>query len=265
MTDASGRTLLFFAVDIAAGTRFKETAPAGHGWLPAFETFFKELPLVVMGQVGLAFAEADDVPEIGIWKALGDELIFRAEPRNVEEAALLTEACYRGLVAYDARLSSRWPLRLRGCVWAARFPERNIEIALREIASDGPGVHVDYLGPDIDLGFRLSSQPHHGQMAISMNLAEAIADTAERRGMRFHYVGKRLLKGVFMGRPYPLILATFEDCMPDPWEWEREEREELMAVRDRPPTPAADLVAFVARIRSYLNRTTALDLKKLEF
>jgi len=262
--DADGKTLLFFAVDIAAGTRFKETA-AGAGWLEAFETFFRELPLVVMGQVAVACAEADDVPEIGIWKAMGDELIFRAEPKTVEDALLLTEACYRGLVAYDARFSERWPLRIRGCVWAARFPGRNIEIETREIAYDGPGAHKDYLGPDVDLGFRLSGQPHHGQMAISMNLAEAIADRADERGLRFHYVGKRQLKGVFMGRPYPLILATFADCMPEPWEWETEDSPEFAAVRDQPPTTASEVKALALRIREYLNRMTGLDLEPLEF
>jgi class 3 adenylate cyclase len=262
------KTILFFSVDIAGATRFKESAQSvsgGASWLQAFETFFRELPLVVMGQVAVAFADADDIPEIGIWKALGDELIFRAEPKSATEAAMLVEACYRALVRYDERFADHWPLRLRGCCWAARFPGRNIEVAIREIASEDGRAHLDYIGPDVDLGFRLSGHAHHGQMAVSMNLAEALARLPDRWGLQFHFVGKRQLKGVFMGRPYPVLLATLADCMPDPWEWEAEDAPQLAAVRDSPPMPTKELLELADRIRTYMNRMSGLGLEPLSF
>mgnify|MGYP002629021023 CR=1 FL=1 len=265
---APAKTLIFFSVDIAGATRFKETAQSldgGAGWLEAFETFFRELPLVVMGQTAMAFADRADIPDIGVWKALGDELIFRAAADSADEALLLVEACYRALVLYDGRFSARWPLRLRACCWAARFPGRNIEVTIREIATDQGDVYRDYIGPDVDLGFRLGGHGHHGQMTIALNLAEALARLPDQRGFRFHFLGKRMLKGVFMGRPYPVILATLADCMPDPWEWETEDAPGLAAVRDRTPMPPEDLVALAARIRAYLNRMTGLGLEPLEF
>ena len=263
--DSDAKTMILMSVDIADSTGFKEK---GHSldddplWLEAFETFFKEVPLVLMGQIAKAFAKTDDLPDIGVWKVIGDEIVFRARARSAEEALLITEAFYRTVVTYDASFVERWPLRIRGCCWAARFPGRNIEFEIPEMAGAG---YVDYLGPDVDLGFRLISQADRGQVILSMNLAEALASLPERRGMQFHYVDRKVLKGVFAGRPYPLILITLPDCMPELWQWEEDESQQLRALRDEPPIDAMALVELASSIRSYLNRTGRLDIKPLEF
>ncbi len=263
--DSDAKTVIFMSVDIADSTSFKEK---GHSldddplWLEAFETFFKEVPLVLMGQIAKAFAKTDDLPDIGVWKVIGDEIVFRARARSAEEALLVTEAFYRTVVTYDASFVERWPLRIRGCCWAARFPGRNIEFEIPEMAGIG---YIDYLGPDVDLGFRLISQADRGQVILSMNLAEALASLPERRGMQFHYVDRKVLKGVFVGRPYPLILITLPDCMPELWQWEEDESQQLRALRDDPPIDAAALVELASKIRLYLNRTGRLDIKPLEF
>ena len=263
------RTLLFMSVDLAGSTNFKDvTGPidGSPGWLEAFETYFKELPLVLMGQVAQTFLEADTLPEISVWKVIGDEIVFQAEPRNAEEALLLTEAFYRTVVTYDARFFNRWPLRIRGCIWAARFPDRNIAIEIREMADMGGGdTYVDYLGPDIDLGFRLSPHAHFGQVIVSMNLAEVLAAMPDRHGFHFHYLGKQTLKGIFRGRPYPLLLVSQPDCMPDLWTWETEDPPQYRAVRENPPMPAAELIELTGKVRDYLNKVAQLGLEPLEF
>ena len=263
--DSNAKTMLYMSVDIADSTSFKGTA---HGldddplWLEAFETFFKEVPLVLIGQIATAFATTDYLPNITVWKVIGDEIVFRAQARSAEEALLITEAFYRTVVIYDARFVERWPLRLRGCCWAARFPGRNIEIKIPEMAGIG---YVDYLGPDVDLGFRLMSQADRGQVIVSLNLAEALASLPDRRGLQFHYVDRKILKGIFDGRPYPLILVTLPDCMPELWQWEETESQQLRTIRDEPPIDAAALVELASKIRTYLNRTCRLNLKLLEF
>ncbi len=123
-------TVMFMSADIVGATAFKDSTPGRDetpAWPAAFETFFRELPLVLMGQVAMAFSDADRLPALGVWKVMGDEMVFRAFPRTAEEALMLTKSFYCSLVAYDSRVSVRWPLRLRGCCWAARFPEVAIE------------------------------------------------------------------------------------------------------------------------------------------
>jgi hypothetical protein len=83
--------------------------------------------------------------------------------------------------------------------------------------------------------------------------------------MQFHYVDRKVLRGVFVGRPYPLILVTLPDCMPELWQWEADESQQLRALRDEPPIDAVALVELASRIRTYLNRTCRLNIKLLEF
>jgi hypothetical protein len=231
-------------------------------WLEAFETLFKELPLVLMGEIAKAFDKTNDLPDIGVWKVIGDEMVFRARAQSAEEALHITEAFYRTVVAYDARFFKRWPLRLRGCCWAASFPGRNIEIKIPEM--DGVS-HVDYLGPDVDLGFRLISQVDRGLVILSLNLAESLAALPERDGLQFHYVDRKVMKGIFVDRPYPLFLVSLPDCMPELWQWEEGESEQLRALRDDPPIDAEELVNLAGKIRTYLNQMCGLNIKLLEF
>jgi len=266
------KTVMFMSVDLARSTAFKETQQSivdgRPGWLTPFEAFFEEFPLVLMGQIAAAFLESDEVPNVSVWRVSGDDIIFLAEPRTAEEAFGLVEAFYRTVVAYDAKLFQQWPLRLKGCYWAARFPGRNIEIEIPEMATagrQGGGAYYEYLGPDVDAGFRIASHAEPGHMIMSLNLAVALARLPDQRGLQFHNIGKSVLKGVFCGRPYPLILTTFSDSMPDLWQWESEESDQLRVIRDEPPVQPRALIELNGRIQSYLNRVCKLGMEELEF
>ncbi len=273
MNPAGGdaKTLMFLSADIVEATKFKESVESPDeipAWLVAFETFFRELPLVFMRQVAQSFADVEDLPNVSVWKVFGDELIFCAEPRTGDQALRITEAFYRSLVSYGPRFFERWPLRLRGCCWAARFPGPNMEIKIPEMpgADDaGNNAYADYLGPDVDLGFRLAHQAGPGQFIISLNLAEALAALPERREIRFHNVDRAVLKGVFHGRPYPLIMITYVDCLPAFWQSETEVTPVLRALRDDPPMAADRLVELAESTRAELNAAYQLKLRRLEF
>ncbi len=262
--DGDARTLIFMSVDIADSTKFKELNSLDDDprWLGAFQAFFREVPLVLMGQIAKAFAETDDVPNISVWKVIGDEMVFRAQPRSAEEALHIAEAFCRTVVSYDARFFERWPLRIRGCCWAARFPGRNIEIEIPE--TDGAG-NVDYLGPDVDLGFRLIAQADRGQVILSLNLAEAFASLPARRDMQFYHVDRKVLKGVFAGQPYPLILVTLRDHLPEPGRSQVDETRQQRAIRNEPPIDGMALVELASSTRTFLNRKHRLNIKVLEF
>lgn len=262
-------TVMFMSADIVGATAFKDSTQGREetpAWPAAFETFFRELPLVLMGQVAMAFSEADSVPELGVWKVIGDEMVFRALPRTAEEALLLTEAFYRAVVEYDSRVSESGPLRLRGCCWAARIPERTIEIEIPEMAGSGHahgGTYLDYLGPDVDTGFRLIERVGGGHVIVSLNLAEALAPIADHDGLRIHCVGEEVLKGVYRGRPYPMLLISFADRMPDLSG--REQDSLQFALRDDSPMAPRELIELGQRTREDLKRTSGLDLAPLEF
>ena len=131
---ASSPVAMFMSIDIAGSTEFKSQSEGRKdipSWLPAFEAFFREVPLIMVGQIAAAFAMEDEVPDCGVWKVIGDEIVFLARPRTPKEAQLLSVAFYCTTISYDRKIFERWPLRVRGCCWAAQISGRNREYPLR--------------------------------------------------------------------------------------------------------------------------------------
>jgi hypothetical protein len=260
---------LFMSLDIAGSTAFKAQAQ-GSGdspeWLEAFETFFREVPLIMMGQIAAAFAMEDEVPDTGVWKVIGDEIVLMAHPRTPREAELLLVAFYRTAINYDKKIFERWPLRIKGCCWAAQVSNRNRAIEIPEMfGGDAEQVYMDYLGPDVDTGFRLAACSGRGQVIVSSNLVHLVSELNSDSGAQFHYVGRKVLKGVYSGRPYPLFLMTMADLMPVTWEWEAEGFPGLEELAHGNPMPPEKICEMLDRIQNYLNRMCHSGIEKLTF
>lgn len=259
----------FMSIDVVGSTAFKAQAVGetkSPEWLEVFETFFREVPLIMMGQVGAAFEKEEEIPHSGVWKVIGDEIVFIAYPRTQLEAELLLLAFYRTVILYDKKIFERWPLRVKGCCWAAQISRRNRAIEIREVfGGDSEGVYVDYLGPDVDTGFRLAACVGRGQVIVSANLVHLVSETKRGTGIRFHYIGRKVLKGVYKGRPYPLFLMSTSDLMPITWEWEAEEEPGLAELRRDQPMAPEEICSMLDKIELYLNRMCHAGIEKLEF
>jgi len=260
---------MFMSADLAGSTAFKSQGQGDADsplWLEAFEAFFREVPLIMMGQIAAAFAMEDEVPRAGVWKVIGDEIIFMAHPKTPREARLLTVAFYRTIVKYDKQIFERWPLRIKGCCWAAQVSHRNREIEIPEmLGGNADQGYVDFLGPDVDAGFRLASCGGRGQVIISSNLVQLLASQDNPGGIQFHYIGRKVLKGVYSGRPYPLFLMTMADQMPETWEWEPEHDKGLEQLRKNSPMQPEEILEFLGQIRNYLNHMCHSGIEWLEF
>jgi class 3 adenylate cyclase len=208
------QVVMFMSADVVGSTEFK-TRTAMHasgGWVEAFEAFFSELPLIFMGRIANHFWDVDSLPDSGVWKVLGDELVFAAQPRTLDDARRVAMAFRDAVADYDQSLAQRWPLRIRGACWAAEIGGRNRAVEIPEMLGgrdDRP--YLDYLGPDVDIGFRLSSHSRTGRVILSPNLAESLARAATRTGdpePTLDYQGEAVLKGVCGGHPFPLVLMA---------------------------------------------------------
>lgn len=208
------RLVMFLSADVVGSTAFKASTVGVGGqalWLEAFETLFRELPLIFIGKLAEYFFDEDDVPQGGVWKVMGDEVVFAVLPQNLRHAHRVAAAFCDAVASYDERIASRWPLRIRGCCWGAEMGQRNRAIEIPEMlggSEDRP--YLDFLGPDIDIGFRLSGHSRPGELILSPNLAEAFAALEDQRGLRYHFVGEAPLKGVCGGQPFPLVLISLE-------------------------------------------------------
>lgn len=211
------QTLLFMSVDVVNSTAFKERTQQEESrptWLGPFERFFREFPLVMMGRVALCLGDEASVPEISLWRIAGDEMVFVARTESNQDTLYLFQALYQAFTSYHQRLQKEHDLGLKACCWSADFPGQNISIPVPEIASRGNAAeeaYIEYLGPDVDLGFRIAKHVHGGEAILSVKAAESLARAGDPRGITFRFAGSAVLKGVNKGRPYPLITAEFND------------------------------------------------------
>lgn len=249
MSREASEVVLFMSADVVGSTAFKGRHSADSSlWLEAFATLFRELPLVFVGELGMAFLEEEDMPAAGVWKVMGDEVIFITLPRSAREATLATHAFVRTVRDYNERLSQRWPLHIRGACWAAELGRRNRQIDIPEMFGGRDGEpYRDFLGPDVDTGFRLSAYSGHGEVIVSPNLVETIAPAQHDSPLlHFHHFDDKVLKGVISGRPFPLIIAS--DAINPP------------STGARPITVDSELLERIAGLRSSLQADQAAEL-----
>lgn len=255
---------LFLSVDMAGSTQFKARFTDGASWLETFRTFFTNFPLMLAGQVGFAFLEEGDTPSVEVWKVMGDELIFVATPDSAEQLVTLLLALLRTMNGYEDRYLGDLPLRLKGTAWLADFTGPNIELEIPEL-SGGDGVRViDFIGPDLDLGFRVTKFARPACLALSFDVADLLLAATNADQAALYLIGAEELKGVMFGRPYPIIwmLEAGEDFNFMPWEIEQ--CQHMAKASAMPPTPSSDIERAIANMRLYLRKMHGVQRPRLE-
>jgi hypothetical protein len=216
--DAARRDILFLAADLCESTAFKDRN-AGLDergrprWLEAFQAFFDGFPMALTTRIGLAYMDRDDrdMPEVRVWRTVGDEIVLHTDCPGPADAALVCQGFRAALTGFDGVLARRFGLRLKGAAWLVPVPHPNIEIAVPEIGDESRGAAArEVLGPDMDIGFRVKSRTVEGQMSVSLNLACRLTEAPDVPAETLRLVERVRLKGVGGGFAYPMILYAPE-------------------------------------------------------
>lgn len=207
---ARPRLRLFLSVDVVGSTAFKhhsEKADA-QGWLEFFTSFYSGFPNFLAAAhantLRLKGHPPDHLPPAQLWKALGDELVFVADLTHcshVELHILAFKTAISKAVTYHVHGEKPLPIHFKASAWLAGFPVGNAAIPTEEKNSP---VSFDFVGPAIDIGFRLGGLATPRRFIVSVELAYLIL-TCGGNGFKFQYDGKSPLRGVLNGRGYPLI------------------------------------------------------------
>lgn len=226
---------LFMSVDVVGSTAFKHRKTTDgegkpwlrfiHGFYTGFPGMFAEILEKTISSNGLAV----DVARPYLWKALGDELIFCVLLRSPKHARLHLKAFRLALIqAYSKWVAERphFPINFKGTAWIAGFPIHNTAVPLdagTPLSLDSE--HFDFVGPLLDIGFRLSKHATPRQLVISVDTAWLLmADDDAAGGLDLFYEGRYPLKGVLNDRPYPIFWI---DCLDS-----TDPRNELSQVED---------------------------------
>jgi hypothetical protein len=253
------RFMLFLSADLVGSTAFKQAnsslgmngldAAAGNRsffapWASEIANFYRLFPHTfktelsrtcdkLQSTLGSEFSFGDE-PEL--WKAVGDELIFKKEISNSKQVAVTILAWIHTLNIIKQKLTPRTNLSLKSFVWTAGFPVMNNEIIFeRSIDNDSDqgenlvaqqisllkksydkkqekNFFSDYLGPSIDTGFRIGSYATPRKLILSVEVAhilarynEILGDDCSRFKPIFYFDNYVELKGVFGGAQYPIF------------------------------------------------------------
>jgi hypothetical protein len=148
------------------------------------------------------------------WKAVGDELIYEIPVSGRKSLHLIAIAFLKAIRENDRKVAQRKDdsitgLRIKGAAWVAGFPVRNRKIDLP------PDNRPDYLGPDMDAGFRIGRCTRAGMLVVSADMAELLGECqGQYAPMLAKVVGWEELKGVWNDQRYPVIWVDFPDSHP---------------------------------------------------
>ncbi len=210
---------LFVSADLVGSTAFKATKSSElvPEWAPTFKEFFREFPTFVKVQYPALKSTCKHFSlcsqTLKPWKFLGDEILFHVEIKDHSEIPSHLCAFKKAISEFPAQWSAKGiPLRLKGAAWIAGFPVTNSEI---EIDTE-EGTKLDFIGPSIDLGFRLARFSDERKLIISADLALMLIDAIHRCDIPPKYFeillhGRETLKGVIDNKPYPIVWLDLGD------------------------------------------------------
>lgn len=207
------RYRVFASADIVGSTAFK-TAKASErqSWARVFRGFFDEFPKAVSRSFNSLIlegaVEACKPSEcMKVWKLVGDEVLLYADIKQHEHVLFHAIAFKDALNEYSEKLGKKG-LALKGAIWGAGFPVMNVAVEVTVSASGDKA--IDFLGPSVDLGFRLAAMADDRRIPISADIAHflryAKANSSDVGRKATIFVDPpQVLKGIQAGRGYPIL------------------------------------------------------------
>lgn len=209
--------VLFFSFDIVNSTSYKTINY--FGWAQALNLLFKELRTQVH----------KDIEGSELWRVLGDEAIFIIKIRAEQELVEYINKIYEIMITTIYKLKKgeffalediklmklQNILSLKLTAWIAVVNDIGDISDKKILQEDTDNIFEHYkpqeghevfefLGNDIDAGFRIATQTQEGRMVLSYELAYLLGQQAECLS-HLHIITYKKLKGIWKDKLYPII------------------------------------------------------------
>lgn len=210
--NTESKLIIFLSADIVGATQYKnkhtysDSSEQGNPqpWLPLFKDFYSSFYTSFLHNIENLKKNNKYLPagfdgtcdETKLWKILGDELIFYSVLRSSDQAAYLILCFLETLKNYpEANHQKYKELALKGTAWTAGFPVVNAMLTIDD--------REDFIGPSMDIGFRLTQAATAEKFIISVELASILIE--KNIPIYHHFDDERVLKGVLNDKKYPII------------------------------------------------------------
>ena len=207
---------LFFSFDIVNSSLYKTINYTG--WYNVIISLFKEIQASVMKLM----------PGAEMWRVLGDEIVFIIPIKENKDFFVYTDKIFEILNIFVLKLKNgqffdeleidndkkllmkmQNVISLKAAAWIAivgenvQQIERYDNLLERYKLREGYGL-IEFLGNDIDAGFRIKKETENRRMVISFELAYILAkDTDYLKNI--HIITYKTLRGIWQNRLYPII------------------------------------------------------------
>ncbi len=152
------------------------------------------------------------------WKMLGDEVVYTRPVQKIKDAADVVAEVYDAVEKINEKIAAAQIgdaqtakiLSVKATVWIADISPANLRAdnVCVEYPVGKDVTYKEYLGTDIDGGFRIAQFTSSNRVVISADLAALLMGEESSKAIfrKIHFVGYRVLKGIWNGEPYPIFM-----------------------------------------------------------
>lgn len=209
--------VLFISFDIVNSSQYKEKNK--DNWLKTITTIFSVLKESVFSKM----------PSAELWRVIGDEIIFIVKIADISILAEHIEKAFLIIQEIDEKIeknelsnveeiyTKNSDIGLQGAAWLAMVSDEtkddknsatrgceNVFIVYKNQESGNIRRVYEFMGNDIDTGFRIKKFTKKGRLVIGFELAIILSEIT-LISYCLHIIAFKRLKGVWNNKLYPII------------------------------------------------------------
>ena len=209
----TSKVFMFFSVDLENFTQYKTE---NKEWASVITNFYT----YIVRNVDKAYQNAV------VWKYVGDEVLFYIEVDKIEEILCAPASLHTAMMSTQSeiQMNDSSILRLKGALWVAGVKSdtgcakfgKDISCMYLDLSSEqytAKSLFKDFIGVDIDEGFRMSKNAAQGKIVIDPKIAFLLVKHADKEPRKLirkiikntKIVGYCFMKGIWKERAYPVI------------------------------------------------------------
>lgn len=214
---------IFLSFDLVGSTKLKTEQKTSESW-----------PDIILKFYEMVKSEMENkIPQISVWKYLGDEVLLYVSIEDMNSDSVVysmpqTVFDVQKKISEDIKdVFKNYELSdlfIKSTIWIAGVKSVESKKINTEECSNlpsdkvygnrkitlGRGNLTDFVGPDMDIGFRIAKFAYKKKVVISANFAYLLYSMSKPKGMKkidnsMKIVSFEILKGVWNGGYYPII------------------------------------------------------------